>query len=73
MTPAQLKKLATGKGNADKTAMVTSAMKAEWEAPSDAVDDQADAWWLWTICCALEGRWAVNDTVIRKELLESLK
>jgi len=22
---------------------------------------------------ALEGRWAVNDTVIRKEVLESLK
>ena len=46
---------------------------ARLEAPSDATDYQADAWWLWTIGCALEGRWAVNDTVIRKELLESPK
>lgn len=72
VSPALLKKWATGKGNVDKTAMVTSAMKAGWNAPDDATDDQADAWWLWTIGRALLGQWDVPQTVYRTDVINTL-
>jgi Holliday junction resolvasome RuvABC endonuclease subunit len=71
--PAKLKKWATGKGNADKTTMVTAAMRAGWDAPADATDDQADAWWLWTIGEALGGTWRVPETAYRAEVLDGLR
>ncbi|BCM70924.1 hypothetical protein EASAB2608_06258 [Streptomyces sp. EAS-AB2608] len=44
ITPATLKAYATGKGNADKTAMAIAALK---RAGREFVDDnQCDAWWL---------------------------
>lgn len=44
ITPATLKAYATGKGNADKTAMAIAALKrADREFPDD---NQCDAWWL---------------------------
>lgn len=45
VTPATLKKFATGKGTADKTAMALAAFK---RAGMEFADDNAcDAWWLW--------------------------
>lgn len=42
--PATLKKFATGKGNADKTAMAVALLKrAGLELPTS---DEVDAWWL---------------------------
>ena len=43
--PATLKKFATGKGNADKTAMAMAAYKRDEIEFSD--DNECDAWWLW--------------------------
>lgn len=42
--PATLKKYATGKGNADKTAMAMAAYKRAGVEFAD--DNQCDAWWL---------------------------
>lgn len=44
ITPATLKQYATGKGNADKTAMALAAYKRAGAEFGD--DNQCDAWWL---------------------------
>lgn len=44
ITPATLKKYATGRGNADKTAMALAAYKRAGLEFGD--DNQVDAWWL---------------------------
>ncbi len=44
VTPATLKKYATGKGNADKTAMALALYKRTGLELAD--DNQVDAWWL---------------------------
>jgi Holliday junction resolvasome RuvABC endonuclease subunit len=44
VTPATLKAYATGKGNADKTAMAIAALKRAGLEFGD--DNQCDAWWL---------------------------
>jgi len=44
VTPATLKAFATGKGNADKTAMAVAALKRAGREFGD--DNQCDAWWL---------------------------
>jgi hypothetical protein len=44
ITPASLKKYATGKGNCDKTAMALAAFKRAGVEFGD--DNQCDAWWL---------------------------
>lgn len=44
VTPATLKAFATGKGNADKTAMAIAALKRAGREFGD--DNQCDAWWL---------------------------
>ncbi|MFF5404565.1 Holliday junction endonuclease [Streptomyces misionensis] len=44
VTPATLKAYATGKGNADKTAMAIAALKRADREFAD--DNQCDAWWL---------------------------
>lgn len=44
VTAATLKKFATGKGNADKTAMAVAALKRAGLEFKD--DNQCDAWWL---------------------------
>lgn len=44
VTPATLKMFATGKGNADKSAMILAAFKRGGVEFAD--DNQCDAWWL---------------------------
>lgn len=44
ITPATLKAYATGRGNADKTAMAVAALKRAEREFAD--DNQCDAWWL---------------------------
>jgi Holliday junction resolvasome RuvABC endonuclease subunit len=46
ISPATLKAFATGKGNADKTAMAIAALKRAGREFGD--DNQCDAWWLRT-------------------------
>lgn len=45
VSPATLKTFATGRGNADKTAMALAAYKRAGVEFSD--DNECDAWWLW--------------------------
>jgi Holliday junction resolvasome RuvABC endonuclease subunit len=45
--PTVLKKFATGRGNADKTAMAVAAVKANGHEFTD--DNECDAWWLHTM------------------------
>ncbi len=47
VSPATLKKFATGKGNATKTQMVAAAIRCGWDG--DGQDDACDAWWLWAM------------------------
>lgn len=71
VAPTELKKFATGKGNADKDAVMLAAAKIE---PMIANNDEADAWWLWAIGCYLTGnpfieaeyRWAVINKMKEK-------
>lgn len=64
VTPAELKRFATGKGNASKDEVLLAAAKLE---PTIANNDEADAWVLWAMGCYLTGtpfietdyRWAV--------------
>lgn len=43
VSPAVLKKWATGKGNADKDTMLTAAVRAGFQGSNN---NEADAWWL---------------------------
>lgn len=45
VAPATLKKFATGRGNADKTAMALALYRRAGIELCD--DNQVDAWWLW--------------------------
>lgn len=47
-----VKKVATGKGNSDKEAMVAAA-KAKWSEQNISDDNQADALWLLEAACGL--------------------
>jgi Holliday junction resolvasome RuvABC endonuclease subunit len=53
VAPADLKKFATGRGNADKDTVMLAAAKLE---PAIANNDEADSWWLWAIGCGLVDR-----------------
>ena len=48
-------------------------MKAGWPADDGAGDDEADAWWLWTIGKALVGDWVVPETNYRRDILDDLR
>lgn len=71
VTPADLKKFATGKGNADKDTVMLAAAKHE---PSITNNDEADAWWLWAIGAAFvfEG-WPAISTAYRAAVIKKLK
>lgn len=68
--PASLKKWATGKGNANKDAMLVAGIKAGSTAETN---DEMDAWWLWTLGEAfLNARWEVPLNGYRSAVLEGL-
>lgn len=75
VTPSQLKKWATGKGGGagtDKVAIALKAQAAGWRPHPESGDDEADAWWLWTIGMAVTGVWVVDGVKYRTDLLELL-
>jgi len=72
VSPAELKKFATGKGNADKTAMLLAAKREGWIDPPGATDDQADAWWLWVLGHAALGTWHVPQTAYRTAVIDGI-
>lgn len=67
--PAVLKRFATGKGNANKDAMLVAGIKAGSVAETN---DEMDAWWLWVLGEAHHGRWHVTPTEYRRAVLAGL-
>lgn len=65
--PASLKKFATGKGNADKGAMLAAAIRTLGYAGSS--HDEADALWLWHMGHARYGTAKVDLTQYRVDAL----
>lgn len=71
-TPTQLKKWATGKGSGvgtDKVGMSLAAARNGWDG---VTDDEADAWWLWTLGREVAGAPVVELTAYRREVLRTL-
>lgn len=74
--PTQLKKWATGKGagkGTDKVGMALAAQRNGWAPSTAAGDDEADAWWLWTIGRHILGNPVVDETAYRAELLAKFR
>jgi len=71
VAPSRLKRFATGKGGADKHAMTVAAIRNGWACDGDegTTDDEADAWWLWTLGKGLVGEWIVTPTEYRRAVL----
>lgn len=68
VAPSVLKKWATGRGNASKVDMMYGVgARTGWKIGGS--DDEADAWWLWTIGKALHAASVVELTDWRLELL----
>jgi hypothetical protein len=65
--PATLKKYATGRGNADKTAMAVSAYKRSGREFSD--DNQCDAYWLYVMGQEALGRPTTHMPVVQTDQL----
>lgn len=72
VAPSQLKKFATGRGNANKAEMTAAAMRHGWQPGDTCTDDEADAYWLWVLGCALLGDWQAEPTKYRAEVVEAL-
>lgn len=74
VTPAQLKKFATGKGNADKVQMAMAAQRCGYDGPEN--DNAIDAWWLWAIGAYGMGTWRdaapVTTTAYRLAVVDAL-
>jgi Holliday junction resolvasome RuvABC endonuclease subunit len=67
ITPATLKAYATGKGNADKTAMAIAALKRTGREFAD--DNQCDAWWLRAAALDWYGRPEFDLPKVQRERL----
>jgi hypothetical protein len=68
VAPADLKKFATGKGNADKDTVMLAASKLE---PKITNNDEADAWWLWAMGCWLTGNPFI-ETAYRRAVIDKM-
>ncbi len=70
VSPATLKKFATGKGNATKTQMVAAAIRCGWDG--DGQDDACDAWWLYHMGVYLREPEIVRPTDYRDAAIRSI-
>lgn len=70
VSPGQLKKFATGSGNADKIKVATSVLK-RWGVTFDS-DDETDAFVLHLIAAALSDKDALELTAYQKEVVQAI-
>lgn len=68
--PATLKKYATGRGNADKTAMAVAAYRRAGLEFED--DNQCDAWWLWVMARDLTGDSVLDLPKLQREAISKV-
>lgn len=71
VSPAVVKKYATGKGNAPKPAVLSAAVKRS--GIEFATDDESDAWWLRAIGCELLGEPVVEMPALNRGALGALR
>jgi Holliday junction resolvasome RuvABC endonuclease subunit len=71
LPPTSLKKFATGRGNADKTAMAVAALKRGGMEFKD--DNQCDAWWLMVAALAYTGTWMFDLPAANRAALDKIK
>lgn len=69
--PACLKKYATGKGNADKHAVLAEAIRRLGYAGSD--DNEADALWLWAMAHERYGHPVAVMPQVNRSVLEKIE
>lgn len=69
--PSNLKKFATGRGNATKTDMALAALKRGGMEFRD--DNQCDAWWLMVAALAYTGAWLFDLPAANRSALDKIK
>lgn len=70
--PTVVKKYATGKGNANKDDVLTAAIRRGGSLFTGASNDEADAWWIWTLTCDLADQPPVDVPKIHRTALDKL-
>lgn len=70
VTPADLKRYAVGKGNADKDAVMLAAAKMQ---PAIVNNDEADAYWLWAIGYQLTADYPMTVPAYRQTIIDKLR
>lgn len=71
IAPATLKKFATGKGNANKSAMGLAAARNGYDGPGD--DNAIDAWWLRQLGLYANNIDSVATTAYRDDAVASIE
>jgi Holliday junction resolvasome RuvABC endonuclease subunit len=69
VAPADLKKYATGRGNADKDVMLLAAARLE---PAVTNNDEADAWWLHAIGIHVLGTTYFGGPQTRQDIIDKV-
>lgn len=70
--PACVKKYATGKGNADKDAVIHAAIRRGGDLYGGHTNDEADAWWIWALATDLAGTPALTVPQTHRDALDKL-
>jgi Holliday junction resolvasome RuvABC endonuclease subunit len=71
--PSCVKKYATGKGNADKDAVIHAAIRRGGHLYTGTTNDEADAFWIWALACDLAGQPAVDVPQTHRAALDKLE
>lgn len=71
--PSSVKKYATGRGNADKDAVIHAAIRRGGDLYRGHTNDEADAWWIWALACDLTGHPAITVPQTHRDALTKLR
>lgn len=70
--PACVKKYATGRGNADKDAVIHAAIRRGGPLYTGTTNDEADAFWIWALATDLVGTPAIDVPQTHRDALAKL-
>lgn len=70
--PSCVKKYATGRGNADKDAVIHAAIRRGGDLYTGTTNDEADAFWIWALASDLAGTPAVDVPKTHRDALDKL-